>query len=224
MRSTRHRDKSGEVMSNFSSDSNVFGYGHCQSFEGFSTPKRITTLQSQVTEFLFCRKQIVVSLKALLGCLSSLFQLVPGGHLLMRSLQLVLRSHWDFVDRSVFVEWNQEILSNLTWWSDAWYQIAGVSLVSPQPDLLFWSDVSDQGRGANLLDRFISGHWSHEEKLLSINLKELQTIHLSLNHFRFSLVGQPLAVFLDNTTALSYVRKQWGTFSPALNGEAQLLL
>ena len=193
------------------------------SLRAFSTPKRIATLQSQVTGFLSCRRQNVVSWRALLGRLPSLCQLVPGGHLWMRSLQLVLRSHWGFLDKSVILEWNQEILSNLTWWSDAWYLIAGGSLVSPQPDLLFWSDASNQGWGANLIDRFVSGHWSHEEKLLSINLKELRTICLSLHHFKFSLVGQPVAVFSDNTTALSYVRKRRGVFSPALNEEAQLL-
>ena len=92
--------------------------------------------------------------------------------------------------------------------------------MSPQPDLLFWSDVSDQGWGANLLDRFVSGRWSPEEKLLSINLRELQAIRLGLQHFRFSLVGQPVAMFSDNTMALSYVHKQGGTFSPALSEEA----
>ena len=47
---------------------------------------------------------------------------------------------------------------------------------------------------------------------------------LGLYHFQFSLVGQPVVVFSDNTTALSYVCKQGATFSTVFNAEAQLLL
>ena len=63
------------------------------------------------------------------------------------------------------------------------------------------------------------------ERSLSINLRERQAIRLGLLHFGQSLQGKAVGVFIDNTTALSYVRRQWGgTFSMALNQEAQLLL
>ena len=83
----------------------------------------------------------------------------------------------------------QEIESDLTWWSDTRYLLAGVSLVHVQPDLLFWSNTSDQSWGANLLDGFVSGHWSLEEQGLSINLRELQAIRLGLQHFCQALMG-----------------------------------
>ena len=47
-----------------------------------------------------------------------------------------------------------------------------------------------------------------------INLHELRAIHLGLQHFRHSLRGLTLMVFIDNTAA----------FSTVLNQEAQLLL
>ena len=102
--------------------------------------------------------------------------------------------------------------------------LAGVSLVSPQLDLLFWSDVLDQCWGVNLLDQFVSGCWLEVEQEYSINLRELHAIHLGLLHFHHSLMGRSVGAFLDNTTDLSYIRKQGGTFSPALNHKAQLLL
>ena len=63
----------------------------------------------------------------------------------MWSLQLVLQDQWDFEDESVTVSWTSSIKSDLNWWFDV-YDLAGVSLVSLQPDL-FWSDASDQGWG-----------------------------------------------------------------------------
>ena len=150
--------------------------------------------------------------------------LVPSGRLRMRSLQLLLRHQWDFVDESVILHWSPEISSDPTWWSDASHLLSSVSLVPFQPDVLFWSNASDQGWGANLLDQFVSGQWSPEEAHLSINLRELRATRLGLRHFAPSLRGHTVGVFADNTTALAYLRRQGGTFSPALNREAQLLL
>ena len=98
--------------------------------------------------------------------------------------------------------------------------LAGVSLESPQPGLLFWSDALDQGWEANLLNQFVSGRWSQVEREFSINLRELCIICLGLLHFHHSLLGQSVGVFSNNTTALSY----GGTFLAALNHKAQLLL
>ena len=53
------------------------------SLRAFPTTKRIATLQTQVAEFLSCRRQSFKSWRALLGRLSSLCQLVPGARLQM---------------------------------------------------------------------------------------------------------------------------------------------
>ena len=57
-----------------------------------------------------------------------------------------------------------------------------------------------------------------------VDLRELRAICLGLFHFRHHVQGLVTGLFVDNTTILLYVRKQGGTFSPALNAEAQLLL
>ena len=49
-------------------------------------------------------------------------------------------------------------------------------------------------------------------------------ICLRLLHFQLSMLGQSVGMFSDNTIALSYIQKQGGTFSAALNHEDQLLL
>ena len=66
--------------------------------------KRVEKLLSIGDVFLSCAKQPVSSWLELLGVLSSMIQFVPGGCLCMRSLQLVLRRHWDHVDQSILVE------------------------------------------------------------------------------------------------------------------------
>ena len=164
----------------------------------------------------------MVSWRALLGHLTSLCHLVPGGRL--RSLQLCLRESWDFVDESVSVEWTDMIHYDLQWWSEARNILAGVSLATPHTDHRFWSDATDQGWGAHVGDQFVSGRWSQEEIEMSINLRELRAIRLGLQHFQCQLAESSVGVFADNTTALAYVRKQGGTLSRLLNEEAQLLL
>ena len=113
----------------------------------------------------------------------------------MRSLQLVLRSKWDFVDESILIPWDSLCHSDLRWWSDRSRLEEGVSMSVPIPDQMFWSDASDQGWGANLSDAFVSGVWSAEEALLSINMRELLAVEKGLLAFRSLLQDSVVAVF-----------------------------
>ena len=83
----------------------------------------------------------------LLGVLASMIELVPGGRLRMRSLQLALRRQWDHVDQSQLVEWSQEIRQDLDWWLDRDRLELGISLEQVSPQLELWSDASDVGWG-----------------------------------------------------------------------------
>ena len=179
----------------------------------FSSQDSVSFLLTQIDEFLFYRQQSVVSWHSLLGHLSSVCLLIPVGRLRMRSLQLVLRSSWDFEDKLVEVEWFPSNQEDLLWWSDLSSLLQGVSLEDDHPVLHLWSDASDQGWGADLCDQFILGLWSPEECSLSISLQELCTIYLGLLHFRHLLRGQ-VWVFADNTTALSYIRNRWEDVLP----------
>ena len=73
--------------------------------------KRVKKLFSIGDTFLSCEQQPVSSWLELLGVLSSMIQLVPGGRLRMRSLQFVLGRSWDKVDQST-----QEVQVDLEWW------------------------------------------------------------------------------------------------------------
>ena len=160
----------------------------------------------------------------LLGVLASLIALVPGGRLKMRSLQLALRRAWDRLDDSVLVSWDSDCPSDLGWWLNQYRLERGVSLSQVSPSLDFQSDASDVGWGAHLGDSIVSGRWSPQEMVLSINVRELLAIEYGLHYFAPQLVDSTVAVFSDNSTAIAYLRNQGGTKSPLLNSVAQRIL
>ena len=131
----------------------------------------------------------------LLGHLVSLIHLVPGGWLRVRSVQLALRSCWAFKNEFILVEWDTS-QNDLRWWYDEGRLEEGVSLESHSPELMFWSDASDQGWGANIEDQVASGLWSEEEKILSINVRKLLAVERGLLSFLSLLQSCLVAVFL----------------------------
>ena len=113
------------------------------SFRASPVQKRVEKLLSIGDEFLSCEEQPVSSWLELLGVLSSLIPLVPGGRLRMCSLQLLLRRSWDHRDQSVLVRWDVECQQDLEWWLVRSCPEEGVSLSQVSPNLNFWSDASD---------------------------------------------------------------------------------
>ena len=142
----------------------------------------------------------------------------------MRLFQFVLHRAWDRVNPDALVRWFPEIYQDLLWWLNRKRFEHRISLeqVSPQFDL--WSDASDVGWGAHLGDQVVSGRWSHEELLSSIDHRELLAMFYALQHFLPLVRNTSVAVFADNTTALAYLQNQGGTRSAVLNQTAQDLL
>ena len=194
------------------------------SFRASPSPDRISRLLSTAGEFRSSASPPASLWLSLLGALSSLAHLVPGGRLRMRSLQLCLHRSWDRVDLQAPVPVSQVCLQDLQWWLHLPRLSSGVSLCQVSPDLHFWSDASDVGWGAHLDRQVASGLWDSSQAALSINARELLAVHLGLHQFQSSLRGMTVAVYCDNTTAVAYLRKEGGTRSPLLNSLAQEIL
>lgn len=190
----------------------------------FPTQKRILEFMRQLEEFMSSPLQPVQLWRSLLGRMSSLTLLVPGSRLRMRSLQLCLRSQWNFVEEEVKIEWPLSCLSDLLWWSNLSHLTPGVPLRSILPDLHLYSDASDLGWGAVLDDLSVAGVWPREIRELSINHRELLAILLALKHFSDLIRQKNVAIFCDNSTAIAYLRNAGGTKSPTLNSIAQDIL
>ena len=80
------------------------------------------------------------------------------------------------------------------------------------------------GLGVSLGSDHLSGWWSRDVSLYSINHRELLAIFLAIRGFLPLLRGQTVSLFTDNTSALSYLRKEGGTRSSTLNEVAQATL
>ena len=132
----------------------------------------------------------------------------------MRSLQLTLHRSWDQGDDTVLVQWDNWGLQDLYWWLDPVRLQEGVSLSQVSPNLDFWSDASDVGRGARLDQEVASGRWSLEEASLSIIAREPLAVERGLLHFRAHVSGSTVAVSVDNSTAAAYLRKSGGLDHP----------
>ena len=172
-------------------------------FQGFS----IGGTHLTAAEFQSCASPTASLWLSLLGVLSSLAHLVPGGRLRMRSLQLCLHRSWNRQDLEAPVLVSRECLHDLRWWLHLPRLSLGVSLRQVSPDLHFWSDASDVGWGAHLDCQVASGLWDAQQAALSINARELLAVQLGLFQFRSALQGRMVAVFCDNTTAVAYLRK-----------------
>ena len=99
-----------------------------RSFRASPSSERVARLRSTADAFLSCSDPPASTWLSLLGILSSLSQLVPGGRLRVRSLQLCLHRSWDRGDQSVWIPWSQDCLRDLRWWLDLPSLSLGVSL------------------------------------------------------------------------------------------------
>ena len=194
------------------------------SFRASPSVERTSRLRSTAAEFQSCASPTASLWLSLLGVLSSLAHLVPGGRLRLRSLQLFLHRSWNRQDLEAPVLVSMECLHDLQWWLHLPRLSLGVSLRQVSPDLHFWSDASDVGWGAHLGCQVASGLWATQQAALSINARELLAVQLGLFQFRSALQDRTVAVFCDNTTAVAYLRKAGGTRSPLLNTLAQEIL
>ena len=86
------------------------------SFRASPLQERISRLQSTAAEFQSSASPPASLWLSLLGVLSSLALLVPGGRLRMRSLQICLHRSWDRQDLEAPVSASVECLRDLQWW------------------------------------------------------------------------------------------------------------
>ena len=186
-----------------------------RTFVASPSPDRIAMLLSLGEGFLSSVQQPSACWQSLLGTLSSLAHLVLGGSFRMRSLQFQLHRHWDRVEDSPLVPWTPACRLDLLWWLDEPRRRlqSGVSLAQVSPDLDFWSDASDVGWGAHLGPKVVSGLCSPDEVGVSIDARELLAVEKGLVHFQSSLRGSTVAIYMDNSTAVAYLRKSGGARS-----------
>jgi len=74
------------------------------------------------------------------------------------------------------------------------------------------TDASLWGWGACLNGKWARGEWSKKDSIHKINWKETMAVLLVLKSFKKIINGRRVRMYIDSTTAISYVKKEGGRF------------
>ncbi|KZR98487.1 Uncharacterized protein APZ42_006074, partial [Daphnia magna] len=107
--------------------------------------------------------------------------------------------------------------ADLIWWASHLEKCNGRTFFPDNPDLVIFSDSSLHGWGAICDGSRSRGPWTAADKHRHINELELLTAYFSLQAFANSSDIISIHLFLDNSTAVSYINKCGGTRSRALS-------
>ncbi|XP_068215849.1 uncharacterized protein [Palaemon carinicauda] len=190
----------------------------------FPSQERKDNLRRIIEEFLLHPTPRVSLWMSLLGHLASLTLLVPNGRRCMRDLQFQLRQHWDWQGNTKQIQWTARSQEDLLWWSQEIHLNAGLSLKVLEPTLVLHTDASDIGWGTSLEQESIARFWTPSQNSRSINWRELKAIREAVLHFTPLCTSEVVAVYADNSTTISYLKKEGGTKSQPLNLLAQEIL
>lgn len=147
-------------------------------------------------------------------------RLVPGcpgvamGPLFYRQLEnektAALKFHLGNFDESMVLSPTAE--SDPQWWVQ---NIGKVSkpILQGNPSPTLNTDASLQGWGAVFQGQSSGGRWAPAEAHQHINCLELKAAHLGLQSFCRNLSHTHVRIFVDNTTAVSYINNMGGTHS-----------
>ena len=149
---------------------------HSSPLRVFPTQTRIQKVLSLVSEFTSSPAPPLPLWRFLLGVMSLLTLRIPGARPRTHSLQMSLRVAGPQTSDKVQISWDDSYHRDLLWWSDASHLVGGVPLHLPHPRLLQFTDASDTGWGAALGSGHLSGLWTLEMSLCSINHRELLAI------------------------------------------------
>ena len=191
--------------------------------KAFPTQARVQKVRCLVDKFSSSHEQPLSLWHSLLGVMSSLSTLIPGSRFRMRSLQRRLLVCRRLDSPTASVSWDDSCRRDLQWWSDQSHFVGGLDLSLPHLELLLYTDASDSGWGASLGSDHLSGWWSRDVSLFSIKHRELLAVFLAIRGF-LHLRVRTVSLFTDNTSTLSYLRKEGGTRSSTLNSVAQAIL
>ena len=177
----------------------------------FPPMNRVQKFEDRIATLLSVSVTTAYFLLSLLGLLSSATDAIPLGRLHLRPLQLYLLAHWAPVSRNIkaLIPVRHDLLDHhLRWCLDRKCTRAGVLLDVPEARARIFTYASEAGWGANLDDHQTSGSWSTREATLHINHLEMLAVLYALRAFRVHLTGLTVQLMSDNTSVVSYIRKQ----------------
>ena len=138
----------------------------------------------------------------------------------MRPLQWHLKSNWSTENDPPHlpVLRSRQVDRDISWWMTRNHLLEGMPFGrrGGGGGLRLYSDASQSGWGAHLLNQSASGLWSDQETSLHINILEMKALFLALQTFQDTATNQRVTAMCDNSTVVAYVSKQEGTVSDSL--------
>ena len=175
----------------------------------FNTIQNKTKLTDRVNSLMLQSKVSKRDMEKLIGHLNFVCKYMVDAKVQLHNLLSFLYSI-NRVDRDKKVEFPEDVKAGLNYWlNDDNY--TPVSIESRQADLTVYSDAS-KGAWSGLIakdchSQALSGNWSAEVRQMHINLKELKAVFECLSCFSLQVRNVNIDWFLDNTSALSWLRK-----------------
>ena len=113
---------------------------------------------------------------------------------------------------------NCMIRFHLKWWMDTSRFVLGMSIHPPDPSTFLFMDASHYRWGAylELLRLSFHGCWLEDQSQLHINMLEMMAIGLALRKAIKYIQYSCVMISTDNTTMVSYIKKQGETHSSNL--------
>lgn len=104
---------------------------------------------------------------------------------------------------------SESAMEELRWWNQLGPTTCN-PIRQPEYDVEIFSDASLTGWGAVCEEKRVHGHWTDDEKDLSINYKELSAAFFALKCFVKDRRKIQILMRIDNTTAISYINRMGG--------------
>ena len=133
----------------------------------------------------------------------------------MRPFQKGFLQQWNTEEKDQYIHISSSMRYSLLWWLQRRNLLNCHSLV-PVSWTIITTDASNSGWGAHCLTEMTQGRWSFQRHTPVSNILELRAAYQGLRSFQHLLEGKSVMIRMDNTTAVSYVKRQGGTRSLSL--------
>ena len=181
------------------------------------TPERWEALNSKINTLLQRTSCLVRQLMSLIGLLTATEKQVPSWRLHMRPIQWHLKDHWHIPESlEKIIPIPRSLHPHLRWWLKEENVLPGQLLHPLRHAVQIFTNASNKGWVAHLVDYTARSGWSILESRLHINFLELKAVLLALKEFKPLCRGRVVLVATDNTTVVAYINKEGGMHSGSL--------
>ncbi|KAK6011055.1 reverse transcriptase [Ostertagia ostertagi] len=187
-------------------------------------PKKLDRIRSEASSIAQRGAISARELAAFLGRINFIALASPYSTYMTRRLQREMIKCLDPLNSDSFenlIPLRGETLADMLWFRDKLDAYASHPFTLFSPDITITTDASKAGWGAMCNGRGTGGRWTEQEAARHINVLELQAAFFGLQAFGNQWRDTSVLLEMDNTSAISYLKRRGGTTSEELSDLAQ---